>query len=330
MARPTITIDQVAGLINQFAPKEDATLTGTTTVDAIEPDIADLGTVASGDVTLSTTKAVSRVVLSGASATVVFPAGDPRVSQSLIVDSTSGADTTISMPSSWSMVRDTLITSFVLPAGLSTVLTWVHDGTQYIVSGDRQTVAQAKAALNLTSADIPDLDTDLALLAPIASPTFTGIPAVPTADQAVNTTQAASTAYVRTAISAIGAGAGDVTGPVSSTDNAIARFNGTGGKTLQNTSTATVTDDGTITSIGEYAGSLTLADGDATDPESITITAPEDVTTTHTIILPPVKPTAHQIWKMNAAGTALECCTITAGTGITITNGTGTITISLT
>jgi hypothetical protein len=277
------------------APASNATLTGTTTTDAIKPDIANLGTVASGNVTLSTTKAVSRVVLSGASATVVFPAGDPRVSQSLIVDSTSGSDTTISMEESWSMVRDTLITSFVLPAGLSTVLTWVHDGTQYIVSGDRQTLAQAKAALNLTSADIPDLDTDLALLAPIASPTFTGIPAVPTADQAVNTTQAASTAYVRTAISAIGAGSGDVVGPVSSTDNAIARFNGTGGKTLQNGG-PTINDSGEIEIYGDtIPGSLTLADADATAPETLVLTAPVDISASYVLIFPSAQGTAGQV-----------------------------------
>lgn len=41
------------------------------------------------------------------------------------------------------------------------------------------------------------------------------------------------------------AGSGDVTGPASSTDNAIARFDGTGGKTLQN-SAVTITDNGTI------------------------------------------------------------------------------------
>ena len=40
-------------------------------------------------------------------------------------------------------------------------------------------------------------------------------------------------------------GTGDVTGPASSTDEAIARFDGTGGKTLQNSS-ATLDDNGTI------------------------------------------------------------------------------------
>lgn len=42
-------------------------------------------------------------------------------------------------------------------------------------------------------------------------------------------------------------GSGDVTGPGSATDNAVTRFDGTGGKTLQN-SAATVDDDGNIRS----------------------------------------------------------------------------------
>lgn len=42
-----------------------------------------------------------------------------------------------------------------------------------------------------------------------------------------------------------GGGSGDVTGPASSTDNAITRFDGTGGKTIQNSS-ATIDDNGTV------------------------------------------------------------------------------------
>lgn len=45
------------------------------------------------------------------------------------------------------------------------------------------------------------------------------------------------------------AGSGDVTGPASSTDNALARFHETGGKTLQD-SAATVSDNGALTLTG--------------------------------------------------------------------------------
>lgn len=50
-----------------------------------------------------------------------------------------------------------------------------------------------------------------------------------------------------------GTGSGDVVGPGSSTDNAIARFNGTGGKTLQN-STPTVEDDGRVATVTDPTG----------------------------------------------------------------------------
>lgn len=50
-----------------------------------------------------------------------------------------------------------------------------------------------------------------------------------------------------------GGGTGDVTGPASSTDNAIARFDGIGGKTLQDMPLATVNDSGHITAV-RFAG----------------------------------------------------------------------------
>jgi hypothetical protein len=43
---------------------------------------------------------------------------------------------------------------------------------------------------------------------------------------------------------------GDASGPGSSTDNAIARFDGTGGKTLQNT-TVTISDDPPVITVGD-------------------------------------------------------------------------------
>lgn len=55
------------------------------------------------------------------------------------------------------------------------------------------------------------------------------------------------------------AGTGDVVGPSSSTDNAIARFDGTNGKLIQN-SGATISDAGAVTAVG-FVGPLT---GDVT------------------------------------------------------------------
>jgi hypothetical protein len=56
---------------------------------------------------------------------------------------------------------------------------------------------------------------------------------------------------------------GDVAGPGSSTDNAIARFDGTGGKTLQNSST-TIDDNGDIV-VGGTTPTITIGDGGAED-----------------------------------------------------------------
>jgi hypothetical protein len=59
---------------------------------------------------------------------------------------------------------------------------------------------------------------------------------------------------------------GDASGPGSSTDNAIARFDGTGGKTLQN-STVTISDDPPVVTIGDGTAEDTsiVFDGNAKD-----------------------------------------------------------------
>lgn len=65
------------------------------------------------------------------------------------------------------------------------------------------TDANLKARANHTGTQaqstIVNLTTDLAAKAPLASPTFTGTPAAPTAAAATNTTQIATTAFVTTA-----------------------------------------------------------------------------------------------------------------------------------
>ena len=49
-----------------------------------------------------------------------------------------------------------------------------------------------------------------------------------------------------TQVGAGGGGSGDVVGPGSATDNAVARFDSTTGKLIQNTSAFTIADDGTV------------------------------------------------------------------------------------
>ena len=80
---------------------------------------------------------------------------------------------------------------------------------------DNQTI---KAALQLLETKVEavqtdvdgnesDADTAIALRAPIDAPTFTGVPAAPTASASTNTTQVATTAFVTTAVAALDAAA---------------------------------------------------------------------------------------------------------------------------
>lgn len=59
------------------------------------------------------------------------------------------------------------------------------------------------ASLPITEGDVTNLISDLALKAPLASPTFTGTVTIPTASAGDNTTKAASTAYVRGEIASL-------------------------------------------------------------------------------------------------------------------------------
>lgn len=111
----------------------------------------------------------------------------------------------------------------------------------------RTNLGAAAASHTHGQADVTNLVSDLAAKAPLASPTFTGVPAAPTAAAGTNTTQLATTAYVQTAIAGLisfqlaciqgasgnlwATGTGTWTG--SGTDG-----NGFAGNTLTNTSNA--------------------------------------------------------------------------------------------
>lgn len=69
--------------------------------------------------------------------------------------------------------------------------------------------------------------------APLSSPVFTDTPAAPTAAPGTDTTQLATTAFVKAAIDAIPTRAGDVVGPASSVNERIAVFDGVTGKLIK-------------------------------------------------------------------------------------------------
>src|SRR5574344_1792649 len=70
------------------------------------------------------------------------------------------------------------------------------DGSQTITI----TATVVKDGHTHTTSTIDGLDAALASKAPIASPELTGIPTAPTANAATNTTQIATTAFVKTAV----------------------------------------------------------------------------------------------------------------------------------
>jgi len=315
----------------------DAALTGATTADRISPNIHDLGTVASGTVTMDAVKSVNKVVLTGTAMTVAFPSGGARVQQSIIISNTNGSSATITIPSSKSENRGATITSFVLAAGVTVTVTWIYDGAVYHVLGDPITSAQVKTALAIVSTDLSDFNsasraqTEAALVAGSnititagssgATRTLTvassGGGAVATdviwdaaGDLAVGTgSNTAAKLAIGTALqvlrvnagataleyAAAGAGSGDVTAAASfSTDNVIVRSDGTG-KGVQ-ASTVRITDAGDVEVYGDsIPGSIRLADADATSPEVVTITAPVDITTSYTAILPAAQGTVGQV-----------------------------------
>lgn len=106
-----------------------------------------------------------------------------------------------------------------------------------------------------------------------------------------------SSGVVTLLASAAGA-SGDVVGPASSTDNAIARFDLTTGKLLQN-SGITIDDSNNLTIPGQ--ADLRLADSDSSN--WVAFQAPATVATNVTWTLPSADGTSGQVIGTNGTGT---------------------------
>src|SRR5690242_12171552 len=84
-----------------------------------------------------------------------------------------------------------------------------NNSTRLATTAYADTAAAARAASSHTppESDVTSLTTDLGLKAPLASPTFTGTPAAPTASAGTNTTQLATTAFATAGDTAVVGGA---------------------------------------------------------------------------------------------------------------------------
>jgi hypothetical protein len=78
---------------------------------------------------------------------------------------------------------------------ITTLVTNLHASTHG--SGQPDAVTIAKSQVTSLVSDLSTINSDLSAKASIASPTFTGTPAAPTAAVGTNTTQIATTEYVR-------------------------------------------------------------------------------------------------------------------------------------
>jgi len=124
---------------------------------------------------------------------------------------------------------------------------------------------------------------------------------------------------------------GDVAGPASSTDNAFARFDGTTGKLIQNSTGATLDDTGAATFTGSLnvagtsasAADLKLYEDTDTGTNYVGIKAPSSISADTTWTLPNADGTNGQALVTNGTGT-LSWTTITSGA--TISNDTSTAT----
>jgi hypothetical protein len=113
------------------------------------------------------------------------------------------------------------------------------------------------------------IDTALGLRAPLASPTFTGTPAAPTATQGDNSTTLATTAYVDTAVAGAGGGGGGFTySAITSATNAQVDYHyscGAGNQTFTVSLPDASSSSGRVSIKNVGTGTITIGRVTATD-----------------------------------------------------------------
>ncbi len=191
------TIEAIAGRGAFVSISDDQTITGSKTF-ANSPEVPTL------DLSDDSNSAASTAFVKAVVAQVSTPDGDK------------GDITVAAKGTSW-----TINPSSVTLAKIANIASGTFIGRTAAGSGAPQalTAAQVKAALALGKGDVglgnvdntsdaakpisTATQTALNTKAPLANPEFTGVPKVPTAAPGTSTTQAASTAFVQTAVAAL-------------------------------------------------------------------------------------------------------------------------------
>ena len=136
--------------------------------------------------------------------------------------------------------------------GLSGSLTRLTDDTSYLVAGDNITITSASnGQVTITGTTRAPVDATYVVFSSNATLTSERII---TAGSGITITDGGAGGSLT--IAATGGGSGDVVGPASATDNAIARFNLTTGKLIQNSVTTVADTTGNITTLDAEVGSL--------------------------------------------------------------------------
>jgi hypothetical protein len=156
---------------------------------------------------------VNRLVLTGNTTSTITADDNPGdVLYFDIVQVSSGGPFTFTWPSNFVNPPTVSVT-----AGASTLASFLFDGTNYqCVAGCAGSGGGAVSSVFGRTGGVTANSGDYTVsqvtgAAPLASPTFTGIPAAPTAAASTNTTQLATTAFVTAALAAAGSAAGIVT-----------------------------------------------------------------------------------------------------------------------
>lgn len=129
--------------------------------------------------------------------------GDPRTQDKADIASPTFTGT----PAAPTAAAGTNTTQIATTAFVSTAVSNLIDGAPGVLD----TLNEIAAALNDDDTVIDTILAELALKAPLASPDFTGIPTAPTAAPGANTTQLATTAFVKAAVDAVAIAPGSIT-----------------------------------------------------------------------------------------------------------------------
>lgn len=227
----------------------------------------------------------SNIAMSGTtSGTVNFKVNDAAGTATFILASTSGTHTLADLDSAQTFANKTLTTPTIASFANAT-----HNHTNGAGGGqitDAALSSPVGIAKGGTGAVLVDPNADRILFWDDSAGAFAFL------------TAGTNLTITGTTINASGGGgSGDVTGPGSSTDNAVMRWDGTGGDAAQDSAvtiadtTGNIATPGTISTGvgGSDAGTVVLTEGTApagASANTIQLHAPVDVTTAYDVVLP--------------------------------------------